>query len=180
MPQNRVCFTVKYDYTEELVQRFCRVHLWYHKRQHPLLLQAPGIFLTVCLVWRIVHAGANETGGLTLSMMCAFDFILLWMGFVHPWVFRRTMQGDLRRYPPGTTTLRFLDDRVEASNRNTQGTYRYEQIKEAYLTRDCVYLYVGDQALLIPANALEEGEKEPFQNFLQEKIRGRLRVKKAL
>ena len=49
MQQDRACFTVKYEYTPELVRRFCRVHLWYRKRQHLLLLKAPGVFLTFCL-----------------------------------------------------------------------------------------------------------------------------------
>ena len=66
MQQDRACFTMKYEYTPELVRRFCRVHLWYRKRQHPLLLKAPGVFLTFCLIGRILYPGGGETGGLTL------------------------------------------------------------------------------------------------------------------
>ncbi len=180
MQQDRACFTMKYEYTPELVRRFCRVHLWYRKRQHPLLLKAPGVFLTFCLIGRILYPGGGETGGLTLAMMGLFDFILLWMGFVHPWVFRRTMLKDLRQHPPGQVTLRFYNDRVEAANRIAQKAYSYAQLDTALLTQDCIYLYAGEQAVLIPANALEEREKHALQAFLQQKMQGKLRVRKAL
>ena len=180
MQQDRVCFSVKYEYTPELVRRFCQVHLWYHKWQHPLLLKVPGVFLTLCLIGRALRLGEGETGDLTLALMSLFDFILLWMGFVHPWVFRRTMLKDLQQHPPGQVILRFYDDRVVAVNRLTQGAYSYAQLDTAFLTQDCIYLYAGEQALLIPANGLGEEEKSALQAFLQKKMQGKFRARKVL
>lgn len=179
-------YTVTYRYTPELIHAFCRVHLWCHRRQHPLLLKTPGIFLVGCLFWRLFTLWRTGTGlslsdGITLALVGLFAFILVWMGFVHPWVFERALRQNLDGPSGGEITLRFFADHIQADSPLFQAEHPYEQIAECYVTSGCIYLYVyKDQALLVPFESLREQSGRAFQLFLKEKLPGKLRAKRHL
>lgn len=179
-------YSVTYRYTPELILAFCRIHLWYHHRQHPLFLKTPGIFLVGCLIWRLFtlwHAGAGISldDGITLILIGLFTFILLWMGFVHPYIFQRALQNNLDGPCGGKITLHFFPDHIQADSSLFQAEYPYTQISEAYLTFGCIYLYVlKNQALLIPFEGLREQDITAFQQFLEEKLPINFRVKTHL
>ena len=179
-------FTAAYRYTPELIHAFCRIHLWYHRRQHPLFLKTPGIFLAGCLLWRLFillrrGAGISFGDGLTLALIGLFTFVMVWMGFVHPRVFERTLRKNLDGPSGGEITLSFFDDRDQADSPLSQAEFGYGQIQECYLTAGCVYLYVnGDQALLVPFESLKGQDARAFQLFLKEKLPGTFRTKMHL
>lgn len=179
-------YTAAYRYTPELIHAFCRVHLWYHRRQHPLFLKTPGLFLAGCLFWRLfvlwrAGEGISPGDGITLALIGLFTFILIWMGFVHPYVFERALLQNLDGPSGGEITLRFFPDCIRADSPLFQAEYAYKQVTECYLTAGCVYLYVDkDQALLVPFGSLRGQDGRAFQLFLKEKLPGRLRAKRHL
>lgn len=176
-------YTVTYRYTRQLIHSFSRIHLWYHRRQHPLFLKTPGVFLAGCLLWRLyvllkAGAGISFSDGLTLILIAAFTFLMLWMGFVHPYVFERTLQRNLEGPAGESITLTFYEDHIHAESKLVHADYAYEQVESGYVTTGCIYLYVnGDQALLVPFESMSGQDSRGFQRFLAKKLPCKLSMK---
>ena len=82
-------FSASYIYTPELLHSFVKIHLWYQKRQHPLFLVTPGLFLAGCILWRLfpVFTGAAELSSgkrLEIALMGVFVFFVLAIMKVSP------------------------------------------------------------------------------------------------
>mgnify|MGYP000080955383 FL=1 len=178
-------YRLQYRYTPQQIHAFCRVHLWYHRRQHPLFLKTPGLFLAGCLLWKTISLWREGTMPdigqiVTLSLMGLFCAVLLWMGFVHPWVFERTLQQNLTQQTDDVK-LEFGEDFVRATSGQLKQEYHYSQMESCYLTPGCIYLYVNSQqALLVPYDSLQKKDRAGFPHFLQQKLPGKIRVKSHL
>ena len=179
-------YTASYDYTPELIHSFCRIHLWYHRRQHPLFLKIPGAFLAVCLIWRLISllaAGADFGAGdiLALILIALFTFVLIWMGFIHPYVFEKTIKQAMLGPAGKNITIAFYDDHFHAESSLVHADYAYEQVGNSYVTVTCLYLYVNkDQAVLVPVKGIPEDVRDGFSHFISKKLSGKLSRKMHL
>lgn len=172
-----------YHYTHELIHAFCRVHLWYHRRQHPLFLKTPGIFLVGCLLWRLLSFGrAGERisfeDGLMLALIALFAFFMVWMGFIHPRVFERTLQQNLNSMADDPITILFYEDHIHAESTMMRADYTYEQVSSGYVTMNCIFLYANqEQALMIPFESIPPQDRSGFQKLISRKLSGKLSKK---
>lgn len=179
-------YQVEYRYSPELIRSFCRIHLWYHCRQHPLLIKVPGLFLTGCLLWKtalyVLRGGSAGIGEVvTLIMIGLFSFIMLWLGFVHPYVFRRTLCRNLEGPAGGELVVKFYQEYIRAENHVACQDYAYNKAQSCYLTPDCIYLYTsGGQAVLVPFESLKGQNPQDFQRFLLEKLSCRIENKRHI
>ena len=183
-------FSASYIYTPELLHSFVKIHLWYQKRQHPLFLVTPGLFLAGCILWRLfpVFTGAAELSSgkrLEIALMGVFVFFVLWMGIIHPVIFEKTIRDDLSRAGEKRISIRFYDSYLAASGTGETGSGSkagdrsetiemecpYDRIDRCYVTSDCIYLYLTrEQALPVPFSSLKKEEASSFQKFLLSRI----------
>ena len=177
-------YRVSYTYDERLLKIFCRVHMWYRKRQHPLFIAVPGVFLAGSLVFYVVShilSGESPDGQqlVTVFLIGLFTALLLWMGFVSPYVFRKTLLQNLDDPSKLKIDIRFYPDRFRAKNRLSNTELPYGAVQVCYVTQSCLFLYISrEQALIVPFAAIPEKDRAGFQQFIQEKLKGRIRVRK--
>ena len=179
-------YQAEYCYSPELINSFSRIHLWYHCRQHPLFIKLPGLFLTSCLLWRIVRyvleggsAGIGEM--ITILLIGGFSFIMLWLGFVHPYVFRRTLCRNLEGPAGGELVVQFYQEHIRAENGLACQEYDYKTAQSCYLTPDCIYIYTsGNQAVLVPFESLKGQNPQEFQRFLLKRLSCRIENKRHI
>ena len=183
-PSKTALYRVSYTYDRKLLHLFCRVHLWYHKRQHPLFLAVPGVFLAASLAFYVIshilrHEAPDGTRLVTVFLIAVFMMFLLWLGFVSPRVFESTMLKNLDDPSKLKVRIDFYPDRLRAENRLAVTDLPYGAIRCCYVTKSCLFLYISDaQALIVPFSSIPEKDRDSFQQFIQEKLAGKIRVRK--
>ena len=177
-------FEASYLYTPELLRSFVKIHLWYQKRQHPLFLVTPGLFLLGCILWRLFPAltGAAELSPgkrLEIGLMFVFAFFILWTGLVHPILFEKALRDTLEQAGEKQIDILFYDDRLKADSALAKAECLYSSIRRCYITSDCIYLYITpEQALPVPFESLGNQDTAAFQKLLVSRIpAGRIAVK---
>ena len=182
-PENPL-FEASYPYTPELLHSFVKIHLWYQKKQHPLFLVTPGLFLLGCILWRLIPAltGAAELSPgkrLEIGLMFVFAFFILWTGLIHPILFEKALRDTLNQAGEKQIDIRFYDDRLNADSALARTECLYRNIHRVYITSDCIYLYIApEQALPVPFHSMEGQDAAAFQKFLLSRVpSGRVSVK---
>ena len=180
----KVCYQVDYSYDRDMMRAFCRVHLWYYKRQHPLFLKMPGLFLVLAVavyVLKHVIAGPALTGTQMVQVLLigVFSFFLMWMGFVSPRVFENTMLKNLEDPKKLAVSLTFYQRHLLAVNALSETDISYDKIAKGYVTDHYLFLYMpGGQALIVPYSAVKEPDREAFQSFIRERLGNKIIAKK--
>lgn len=177
-------FKAEYTYDARMLRVFCRVHRWYRKRQHPLFFCVPGVFLAASVLYTALSgiAGIREltpTTWVQLILMGVFALFLLWMGFVSPYVFRKTMLANLKEPEKLKVRVLFYEDHLRAENSLSSQELPYSRVSACYVTQQYLFLYgQGDAAIIVPSEAVPERERKAFEAFIREKLSGRLKPRR--